>query len=1231
MGRSLDPDDLSGEQFRGRIPDHQILRCIGAGAFGRVWLAVNSLGNYRAVKTIERSEFPANSQAFEIEWEGIKKYEEISSSHPRLVTIFHAGRAEDDSYFYYVMELGDDILHGRRIVPESYRVHTLQDHIFDLGNRLPLKECIQVGVQLSGALDQFHINGLLHRDVKPSNIIYVNGVPKLTDMGLVTAIDESDDYLGTEGFLPREGSNSIKSDIYSLGKTLYEAATGMDRKLFPAPPRDWKNTIDRQLFAELNDVLVRACHPDPESRYQTAREMQSELLALENGKSLRIYRLQEQALQKFKTYARISVAFIVLLSAFVLVFYQRAENERKIRESYTEYQFASIAQYLKDGNFVNAYRTMVDTVSGRSEALQAGVANSGFSQFESALVRSWVSDFPVLESFTLFGTTRRKGAGTEAVSEVTLDGSGEPLSLNNCHFLSGGSQALVVGDHGFAAILDPAGGSDSRTETPGSDGVKILQPVRIGEKLTVRVASASPDGSLILVGSGDPWGVNVYDTQTFELHGVIEPTEDTPRPGWENGSVPNAIAYSPDGRLVAIGYEEMHIAIYDLQTMKQVCPMLKLDYNIYTIQALSWSPSGRSLIGGGYFIAPPGRQLPNANLFICEIIHDDKGVRFGEVDYTSTGRWTDLWDIKSHPGKPVFYLAGGDGMVRVTQFDEPQFLKSGKGETALMESALIGNKGKEIRRMHYSSDLSLVMSASWGNILRIEGGPVIPSFFPEIPHSGKLNGLDLSPDSTRVLTVCHNGACYVWNLAGRHYGSEYQVDRFYKDCGIGLAIHEEEQTLRLHDFRADVEKEPCTIHFRQLALNPELSPPDRVQLSSDRKQVVLFQKEPGRESWRGFTYTLEDLLEGHGDLDPSPLPGAIRNTANFEYHSGLKVSLEMRTVSDHSGDSRPFLFITSDRAGSATWSVPLHPESLQWRFLPDGRHLSVIESAGQDQDLQLAIYNLESGKKVAHMSLDPSDGFVSSLTWASDSRKLLVTRSSLDFEKRGAGLYRISVKNESNWELTPVGYARHDDGILHGYIFQDGSRYATLGEDGEVRIWKNSKLLHRFKMDSEVSTFSITPDEKMMAAGTKQGNIYLWDLEKYMPLGSPFFTLPLSRFELSLVPDGSGLVAYSPSEGSLFARRTSSVDHGDDAMGMLQFYFSSFVGGDDRLSRKQWLNTYRDLRKNLPDYFGTTAAERQSYYKYLLSLVSGSHQSQILVREYLMQQLEGVSSVANAR
>src|SRR5207249_2097417 len=151
---------------------------------------------------------------FEREFTGIQKFEPISRTHAGLVSILHVGRNEPVGYFYYIMEIADDLARGQTIFPESYTPKTLSAEMGRRG-RLPLTDCFQISLALTSALDHLHKHGLIHRDIKPSNIIFVRDEPKLADIGLVANIDDAS-FVGTPGYIPPEGPGTPQADLYSL-------------------------------------------------------------------------------------------------------------------------------------------------------------------------------------------------------------------------------------------------------------------------------------------------------------------------------------------------------------------------------------------------------------------------------------------------------------------------------------------------------------------------------------------------------------------------------------------------------------------------------------------------------------------------------------------------------------------------------------------------------------------------------------------------------------------------------------------------------------------------------------------------------------------------------------------------------------------------------------------------------------------------------------------------------
>jgi serine/threonine protein kinase len=116
------------------VPDHELVRQIGSGSSGQVWLATNALGTYRAIKVVHARAF-RHRRPFEREFDGILKFEPLSRSHDGLVDILQVGFSQAEGYFYCVMELADDATCGQQISPRIYLPRTLAQ------DRLRLRRC----------------------------------------------------------------------------------------------------------------------------------------------------------------------------------------------------------------------------------------------------------------------------------------------------------------------------------------------------------------------------------------------------------------------------------------------------------------------------------------------------------------------------------------------------------------------------------------------------------------------------------------------------------------------------------------------------------------------------------------------------------------------------------------------------------------------------------------------------------------------------------------------------------------------------------------------------------------------------------------------------------------------------------------------------------------------------------------------------------------------------------
>ena len=303
-----------------------------------MWLARNIMGALRAVKIVERRQFDSD-RPYEREFAGVQAYEPVSRSADGLVHVLHVGRNDAAGYFYCVMELADaegkvisesviskSVDHGAGHPAGSlntdslitdYSPRTLRSDLKSLG-RLPTADCLRLALDVVSGLARLHQQGLVHRDVKPANVIFVNGRAKLADIGLVSADGEAGTFVGTEGYIAPEGPGSPQGDLYALGILLYEASTGLPRDLFPDVPPEWLAEHAGPEAMELNEVILKACEAQRERRYQTAAAMQADLAVLHSGQSIRRVRVLERRVKLARRSGLVAAAVAIIAVAGVL-------------------------------------------------------------------------------------------------------------------------------------------------------------------------------------------------------------------------------------------------------------------------------------------------------------------------------------------------------------------------------------------------------------------------------------------------------------------------------------------------------------------------------------------------------------------------------------------------------------------------------------------------------------------------------------------------------------------------------------------------------------------------------------------------------------------------------------------------------------------------------------------------------------------------------------------------
>lgn len=255
-----------------QIEGYQILREIGQGGYGVVYMVKTDADQYEALKVVSRDQFE-NETPFNREISAIRKYKKVCDRHPALIQIFHVKKDEDR--FFYVMPLADPV--GGIPIDDipAYTPDTL-DRRLARRNRMPIETSIHCACHLLDGLQELHRAKLIHRDIKPSNVIFIHGKAVLSDIGLVTDTGRTVSMVGSPGYMPADGAGKVSGDIYAMGMMLYRMTSGKSPYEWPAMASQM-SPKDRRLFSAFNKVLLRACDHRASRRFPSARSMATAL------------------------------------------------------------------------------------------------------------------------------------------------------------------------------------------------------------------------------------------------------------------------------------------------------------------------------------------------------------------------------------------------------------------------------------------------------------------------------------------------------------------------------------------------------------------------------------------------------------------------------------------------------------------------------------------------------------------------------------------------------------------------------------------------------------------------------------------------------------------------------------------------------------------------------------------------------------------------------------------
>ncbi len=660
-----------------QIADYDVLRCIGSGAFGDVWLArAKATQRYRAIKLVCRSRFP-RERPYEIEFAGLKKFEEVSLEHSGFVDILHVSRNDEAGYFSYVMELADDLEAGQFFEPERYVPKTLASELArrqregggSVGRFTPA-ECVQISLNITAALSALHQTGLAHRDIKPSNIVFARGSAKLADVGLVTELKPEGvehTLIGSPPYMDEQVHGTAQGDLFAFGKVLYVMATGRSPRQWPEVSTEADQLQDEDTFRELLHISRKACDPDRSKRYKSADEIHSELLLLRVGHSLRRLQRLEAIVGNLKRFALIAAIMAVLAGLILYQAIERRKQTAELRQRKVGSCVANGIRAMDENDLLGALPWFAEGLRQDQDNPRTGPTHrlrlAMLFEHCPTIVQMWFTDHPV--NYAQF-------AGQE--NQVLLPTADRRWAI---HDLGTGRMLYPpFGQPGCVATVAVSTGTGlaaTSTCTESNHAVKVWNFVSGQEVATLPLDTApgwpalslSPDGHWLAVSS-----------QTNVIVWRLQPNERVCTLIAHSSSI-MSIAFSPDSRRLATSSADASAIVWDLESGRALARFTNHTQWLYFA---SFSPDGRRVATASFdrtvrvWESETGREL------LPPLQHGD-GVRSAEFSPDGNQLVTAgfdflvrVWDAHTgkllhqlrHNSKPVYAAFSPSGRLIVT-------------------------------------------------------------------------------------------------------------------------------------------------------------------------------------------------------------------------------------------------------------------------------------------------------------------------------------------------------------------------------------------------------------------------------------------------------------------------------------------------------------------------------------------------------------------------------------
>jgi eukaryotic-like serine/threonine-protein kinase len=1016
--------------------DYELIEEVARGGMGVVFRARQlSLNRIVALKFIHpgRLNSPESMRRFQIEAEAT-----ASLDHPNIVPIYEVGEHQGQPFFSMTLMVGgtlaDRLENGKSKMAGGTGVASSAASL-----PYPPSSAAQLLSTMARAVQHAHERGILHRDLKPGNIVFdAQGQPHLTDFGLAKVLATEShltltaDVLGSPHYMaPEQAEGKRKllttaTDIYSLGCILYELLVGRPpfqgetplailqqvREQEPQSLRGFNPSLDR----DLETICLKCLEKDPADRYPSAGELADELDRFLSGRPIvarpqsQIYRFQKLVRRNKLVFAAAIALAVALLAGTVVSMWQAVLARRAQRDTAHQLYVSDMIvaeKALREGNLRRA-----------DELLKSHIPNPDAREDLRGFEYYYLLEQCQGEQLFAFP------AGENAVFSVAYSPDGKILAMASCY-------REMRDFSGRLKLFDLATRREVTTlALPSADGIRSV--------------AFSPDGKLLACGSAGSV-VGLWDAKAYGLLDSFYA---------EQAAVANVV-FSPNGTLLAgtlfatsrAGVPG-RIKIWDMQT-RQVVHDFKT--RIPRPEALAFSPDGRWL---AYVdLVPEERQgFEGMYLQVWRGNSQDESVNVNslhlwdlETQRTTTNRvsfGSGVSSIQFSPDSKNLAFGASSGLVALWNLERRQAIEVGKHEDAVLSVTFSGDG----RLASSSADGTIKLWDLHGKReARVLKG-----------HRDRVKQVVFSPDGTQLASASFDQTVRLWSVAA----TENNVLRGHVKAVTAVDFHPEGQllatassdgTVRIWDILRREVRHTFT-NLTNAVLSLAFSPDGRYLATGDAaRNISVWQAT----NW-GLTTNLTTYSESN---NVSGLRFSSDAKLLFVAESGFVSVWETeswRRVAELAGGSQRSSVVAASSDGAllavGSDSIQLY-EVATWRrrkwlspganvgtmsFTPDSKILITGSS-----DSKVRLWDVTSEKERPEKSLSGQVGGVSALAISPNGKTLAVS------DARGAiKLWNLATRKEL---FTLVA---HETSVLSLAFSRDGRTLASGGSDGTVRLWR---------------------------------------------------------------------------------------------------------------------------------------------------------------------------------